>query len=105
MTDLGLLHYFLGLQIWHMEDGMFLSQLEYATDPLAHFHMSDCKSTPTPFQSGVKLIVECTTPLVDATRYHRIVGSFIYLTHSQTDLSFAVSLVSRLMQQPHESHW
>ena len=25
MTDLGLLHYFLGLQIWHMADGMFLS--------------------------------------------------------------------------------
>ena len=69
MTDLGLLHYFLGLQIWHMEDGMFLSQLEYATDPLAHFHMSDCKSTPTPFQSGVKLTVEYTTLLVDATLY------------------------------------
>ena len=25
MTDLGLLHYFLRLQIWHMEYGMFLS--------------------------------------------------------------------------------
>ena len=25
MTEFGLLHYFLGVQIWHMEDGMFLS--------------------------------------------------------------------------------
>ena len=25
MTNLGILHYFLGLQIWHMEDGILLS--------------------------------------------------------------------------------
>ena len=61
MTDLGLLHYFLGPQIWHMADGMFLSQPKYAKNLLACFHMSDCKSNPTPFQSGVKLTVECTT--------------------------------------------
>ena len=71
MTDLGLLHYYLGLQIWHMEDGMFLSQPKYATDLLAHFHMSDCKFSLTPFQSGVKLNVECTTPLVDAIIYRQ----------------------------------
>ena len=105
MTDLGLLHYFLGLQIWHMVDGMFLSQSKYGIDLLAHFHISDCKSAPTPFQSGVKLIVECTTSLVDATLYRQLVGSLIYLTHNRPDLSFAFSLVSRFMQQPHESHW
>ena len=82
MTDLGLFHYFLGLQIWHMEDGMFLSQPKYATNLLACFHMSDCKSAPTSFHSSVKLNVECTTPLVDATLYHQLVGSLIYLTHS-----------------------
>ena len=77
MTNLGLLHYFLGLEIWHMEDCMFLSQPKYAIDLLARFHMSDCKSALTPFQSGVKLIVECTTPLVDATLYRHLVGSLI----------------------------
>ena len=97
MTDLGLLHYFLGLQIWHMEDGMFLSQLEYATDPLAHFHMSDCKYDPMPFHFSVKLTVVCTTALVDTTLYCQLVGSLIYLTHNQPYLSFATSLVSRFM--------
>ena len=105
MTGLGLLHYFLGLQIWHMADGMFLYQLKYATDLLARFYMSDCKSTPTPFQSSLKLTVECTTPLIDATLYRQLVGSLIYLTHSRPDLSFAISLVSRFMQKPHEIHW
>ncbi|KAH9331982.1 hypothetical protein KI387_004090, partial [Taxus chinensis] len=43
MTDLGLLHYFLGIQI---------SQPKYALDLIAQFQMSDCKSSPTPFLSG-----------------------------------------------------
>jgi hypothetical protein len=33
------------------------------------------------------------------------VASFLYLTHSRTDLSYAVGAVSRLMQEPHELHW
>ena len=105
MTDLGLLHYFLGLQISHMADGMFLSQPKYAIDLLDRFHMSDCKSAPMPFQSGVKLTIECTTPLVDATLYRQLVGSLIYLTHTRPNLSFAISLVFWFMQKPHESHW
>ena len=84
---------------------MFLSQPKYATYMLVRFHMSDCKSAPTPFQSGVKLVVECTTSLVDATLYHQLVGSLIYLTHSRPYLSFVVNLVSRFVQQPHEIHW
>ena len=105
MIDLSILHYFLGLQRWHMTDGIFISQPKYGTILLAHFHMSDCKLDPMPFQSGMKLIVECTTPLVDATLYHHLVGNLIYLTHNRPYLSFSVSMVSRFMQQPHESHW
>ena len=37
MKDLGLLHYFLGLQIWHMADGIFLSQPKYASNLLTRF--------------------------------------------------------------------
>ena len=80
-----------------MADGLFFSQPKYATDLLARFYMSDCKSSPTPFQSGVNLIVESTTPLVDATLYRQLVGSLIYLTHNRPDLSFVISLVSRFM--------
>ena len=39
MTDLGILHYFFGFQIWHMEDGILLSQPKYAIDLLVlEFH-------------------------------------------------------------------
>ena len=66
--------------------------------------MSDCKASPSPFQSGVKLIVDCNTPLVDATLYRQLVGSLIYLTRSRPDISFADSMVLWFMQNPHESH-
>ena len=49
MTDLGYLHYFLGLHVLQSKEGISLSQSKYACDLLRHFHMDDCKPTPTPF--------------------------------------------------------
>jgi hypothetical protein len=67
--------------------------------------MADCKSSLTPFLSGVKLEDGGDIPLVDNTLYRQLVGSLLYLTHSKQDLSYAVSVVSRFMQEPHELHW
>jgi hypothetical protein len=50
MTDLGYLHYFLRLQVLQSKEGISLSQSKYAYDLLRHFHMEDCKPTPSPFQ-------------------------------------------------------
>eukprot|EP00253_Pinus_taeda_P035259 PITA_35259 len=105
MTDLGHLHYFLDLQILQSKEGISLSQSKYACDLLRHFHMEDCKPSPSPFQSGVKLSVTCTSPKVDATLYRQLVGKILYLTHTHTNLSFVVGLIARFMQNPHESHW
>jgi hypothetical protein len=49
MTDLGFLHYFLGLQVLQTNEGIFLSQSKYACDLLHRFHMDDCKPSPSPF--------------------------------------------------------
>eukprot|EP00253_Pinus_taeda_P005615 PITA_05615 len=105
MTDLGHLHYFLGLQVLQSKEGIFLSQSKYACDLLRFFHMEDCKPAPSPFQSGVKLSVTCTSPEVDATLYRQLVGKLLYLTHTRPDISFVVGLIARFMQTPRESHW
>ena len=49
MTDLGHLHYFLGLQVLQSKEAISLSQSKYACDLLCHFHMEDYKPTPSPF--------------------------------------------------------
>ena len=86
------------------KEGIFLSQSMYTCDLLRRFHMEDCKPTPSPFQSRVKLSATCTSLEVDATLYRQLVGSLLYLTHSRLGLSFVVGRVARYMQTPHESH-
>eukprot|EP00253_Pinus_taeda_P002871 PITA_02871 len=44
MTDLGHLHYFLGLQVLQSKEGISLSQSKYACDILRHFHMKDSEA-------------------------------------------------------------
>lgn len=54
MKDLGLMHYFLGLEVWQSSDGIFLSQGKYTVDVLRRFGMLDCKSMSTPMVSNLK---------------------------------------------------
>ena len=67
--------------------------------------MTNCKSAPTPFLSGVKLEDGEETPPVDIALFIHLVGIFLYLTHCRTNLSYAIGVVSSFMQEPHELHW
>jgi hypothetical protein len=49
MTDLGTLHYFLGLQVLPLCDGFFISQSKYVMDILTHINMDDFNPCATHF--------------------------------------------------------
>ena len=78
ITDLGLLHFCLGLQVWQMEGRTFMSQEKYATGMLKTFHMEGCKPVPTPLEINLKLSQEDESEPVDSTMYRRLVDSLIY---------------------------
>jgi hypothetical protein len=105
MTDMGPLHFFLGLEISQDASSIKLSQAKYVRDLLDRFHMTNCKSAPTPFLSGIRLEDGEDTPLVDNTLHRQLVGSILYLTHTCPNISYAVGAVSRYMQEPHDLHW
>jgi hypothetical protein len=105
MTDLGFFHYFLGLQVLQTNEGIFISQSKYACDLLHRLHMEYCKSSPSSFQFGLKLVSTYTSPKVDSTLYRQLVGSLLYMTHTYPDISFVIGVVSWYMKTPHESHW
>ncbi|XP_057830264.2 secreted RxLR effector protein 161-like [Cryptomeria japonica] len=67
--------------------------------------MAACKAFATPIALGEKLTKEDASPKVDATQYRSLVGSLMYLTTSRPDIMYTMSLVSRFMHDPHESHW
>ena len=48
MKDLGMMHYFLGLEVWPFPDEIFLNQGKYGVEILKRFRMLDCKAMNTP---------------------------------------------------------
>ena len=61
MKYLGLMHYFLGLEIWQRKDEIFLSQGKYIVDILNKFGMVDCKSMNTLMDSNLTKLHETET--------------------------------------------
>ena len=57
MKDIGLMHYFLGLEVWQSSEGIFLNQGKYAVEILKIFDMLECKAMATPMDSNLKLLV------------------------------------------------
>jgi hypothetical protein len=67
MKDLVLMHYFLGLEVWQSPEKIFLNQRKYAVEIMKRFDMLECKSMNTPMETKLKLMVNTSSELVDAT--------------------------------------
>jgi hypothetical protein len=53
MKDIGLMHYFLGLEVWQSLSEVFLGQGKYAVKILKRFQMMDCKPMATPMVANL----------------------------------------------------
>ena len=51
MKDLGMIHYFLGMEVWQNADGIFLGQGKYAVEILKKFRILDCNAITTHMES------------------------------------------------------
>ncbi|CAL2241191.1 unnamed protein product [Prunus armeniaca] len=81
MTDLGLLHHFLGMGVLQTDKWVFIHQSKYAKSLLVKFGLEDCKSVTIPLPTGEKL--------------KKIDGS---------QLADEASLLSRFMHSPTKKH-
>ncbi|GKV31573.1 hypothetical protein SLEP1_g40251 [Rubroshorea leprosula] len=104
MTDIGLMSYYLGIEVKQMEEGIFISQENYAREVLKRFNMSNCKPVNTPVAGGMKLSKFEEGGSVDATLFRSLVGSLRYLTCTRPDILFGVGLVSRYLEAPTTVH-
>ena len=107
MKDLGLMHYFLGLEIWEKPGEIFLSQGNYIVKLLERFGMVECKSVSTPMELNFKkLSGNVVGPvLANPTEYRQLVGALMFLVNSHPDVCFAVNTLSQHMVDPHHIHW
>jgi hypothetical protein len=61
---------------------IFLNQGKYAVEILKRFDMLECKSMNTPMETRLKLLVDTSSELVDATLYRQIIGSLMNLMNT-----------------------
>jgi hypothetical protein len=104
MSDLGLLHYYLGLEVTQGNDGITICQSAYAAKILESAGLIGCNPSDTPMESRLKLSKLSSAPAIDATQYRSIVGSLRYLVNSRPDLAYSVGYVSRFMENPTTEH-
>jgi hypothetical protein len=69
------------------------------------FKMENVNLVPTPVALGLKVSKNDKSPSLDATLFKRLVGRLMYLTATRPDIMYGVSLISRFMDKPKESHW
>ena len=105
MTDLGLMHFCLGIEVWQGPDNIFISRTKYVREILKAFRMTECKDVGTPMEVDLKLSVEDTSAVVDERLYRKLVGSLIFLCNTRPDINFAVGVLSRFSNKPRENHW
>nr|GEX25213.1 hypothetical protein [Tanacetum cinerariifolium] len=75
MTDMGLMKYFLGLEVRQEISGIFISQKAYAKE------------------------------ILKRNKYRSLVGSLRYITSTRPDLSYSVGVISQFMENPKYAHW
>ena len=68
MKDLGYLNYFLGLEITHSTDGLYITQAKYASEPLSRAGLTDSKIVNT--------LIELNTHLIPLRGNHCLISLF-----------------------------
>ena len=102
--DLGMLKYFLGVEVMRCKQRILLSQHEYVLNLLSETGKFGAKPCNTPLVPNVQFTKE-EKLFEDPERYRRLVGKLNYLTVTRLDISYSVSVVSQCMSSPVVSHW
>jgi hypothetical protein len=78
MSDLGLLHYYHGIEVQQGKRGITLSQSAYALKILEKSGLRECNPSQAPMESRLKLSKQSSELTVDQTLYRSLVGSLRY---------------------------
>ncbi|PWA73649.1 ribonuclease H-like domain, Reverse transcriptase, RNA-dependent DNA polymerase [Artemisia annua] len=104
MSDLGLLAYYLGIEVTQIGGEIRIKQTGYINKILKETSMTDSNDMKIPMDPGTKLVKAEDGNSVEATYYISIIGSLRYLLHTRPDLSYSVRLLIRFMQHPKDHH-
>ncbi|XP_071728586.1 uncharacterized mitochondrial protein AtMg00810-like [Rutidosis leptorrhynchoides] len=104
MKDLGSLHYFLGISVTRNENGLFLSQEQYAEDIVIHAGMAGCNTIRTPVDTNGKMSTSQGPSYSNPIEFRSLAGALQYLTFTRRDISYTVQQICLHMHDPKECH-
>jgi hypothetical protein len=100
MKNLGKTMFYLGLQLEHLPEGVFVHQSNYTKRVLEKFNMGKCHPLKTP------MVVRSLEVLGPEVPYLSVIGALMYLANYMTpDIAFAVNLLARYSAAPTRRHW
>nr|GEY14465.1 retrovirus-related Pol polyprotein from transposon TNT 1-94 [Tanacetum cinerariifolium] len=104
MSMMGEMTFFLGLQVNQSPCGIIINQSKYVLEILNKYGMESCDHTGTPMEIKDKLDLDQNGTPIDATKYHSMIGTLMYLTSSRSDIVHATCLCARYQAKPTEKH-
>ncbi|GJR04742.1 retrovirus-related pol polyprotein from transposon TNT 1-94, partial [Tanacetum coccineum] len=104
MSMTGQMSFFLGLQISQSPKGIFINQSKYASEIIKKYGMLTSDFVDIPMVEKSKLDEDIQGKPVNATLYHGMIGSFMYLTSSRSDLIYTVSLCAWYQAKSTKKH-
>lgn len=105
MSDLGKLHYILGLEVVRQGDATFVNQAKYASEVLKRFGMENCKPVSTPREAN-EYLPRDAGEAIDQTKYQALIGSLMYLAlGTRPDIANAVGAAAQFCSDPRTEHW
>jgi hypothetical protein len=103
ITDLGQVHWFLGVKVEVTDQGIAMSQEKYVKDMLKSFRMEDANIVATPAEEKR---LEEGTEVLDNVPYRELVGGLLYASGwTRPDITYATGQVSKFMSKPIKEHW
>jgi Reverse transcriptase (RNA-dependent DNA polymerase) len=114
ITDLGPIHWLLGIKITRDRSvrTLSLAQGSYIDTIIKRFNLGDAKPIPFPMSPGISFSTkDAPADKTEAMRmaktpYREAIGSLMYAcVATRPDISFAVSTLSQFLENPGEAHW
>lgn len=105
MKYLGVLRYFLVIEVARSPSGMYLCQCKYTLDIIIETELLGVKPVSFPLEQNHKLALAKGDTLSNPSQYRRLIGRLIYLGVTRPELSYIIHILSQFMNEPKEEHW